>query len=253
MGIFTHHIEAKQTIVNPSTGELRALASPDEITTEFGSASFVSDARNRSASVTYIVEDGVEIGVQQKGITLARATEILSKVRTYLKDQEVIQVDRMLGSTPGRRLHGRLFITRPYARIAYMWHQSLFAASASDAPDLATIFVPEWPERVIFVHPRHRLTCILGTDYFGESKKSFLRMAMYAIKEEGGIGLHAGSKVLRVRQPDGALKDIGFILFGLSGTGKTVALSFSVPGEVFDALSAMRPGRERQRERQPAH
>ena len=41
--------------------------------------------------------------------------------------------------------------------------------------------------------------------------------------------------------------------FELSGTGKTVALSFSVPGEVFDALSAMRPGRERQRERQPAH
>ena len=221
MGIFAHHLEARQLIVNPSTEELRALASPDEITTEFGSASFVSEARNRSASVTYIVEDGVEIGVQQQGITLARATEILGKVRAYLKDQEVIQVDRMLGSTPGRRLQCRLFITRPYARIAYMWHQSLFPASASDTPDLATIFVPEWPERIIFVHPGQRVTCILGTDYFGESKKSFLRMAMYAIKEQRGIGLHAGSKVLRVRQHDGTLKDVGFILFGLSGTGKT--------------------------------
>ncbi|HEY6049923.1 MAG TPA: phosphoenolpyruvate carboxykinase, partial [Thermoanaerobaculia bacterium] len=45
--------------------------------------------------------------------------------------------------------------------------------------------------------------------------------AMYWIKRRGGLGLHAGSKILRVTGPDGKLRDVGFLLFGLSGTGKT--------------------------------
>lgn len=39
----------------------------------------------------------------------------------------------------------------------------------------------------------------------------------------------------------------------LGGTGNTVALSFSVPAEVFDALAAMRPKREPRPEPPPAH
>jgi phosphoenolpyruvate carboxykinase (ATP) len=221
MNMFGHQVEAKKIVVNPSKEELRRLAERDERRTAFGSASYVSKVRNRSAGKTYVVEDGVTVGVKQQGISLEKASALLAQVRAYLRDQEIIQVDRMLGDTPDRRLHGRLYITAPYARIAYMWHQTLFPASADEPPDMASIFVPEWPERIIFVHPGRRLTCILGTDYFGESKKSFLRMAMYRAKELGGIGLHAGSKVLRVRQPDASLKDVGFILFGLSGTGKT--------------------------------
>src|SRR5258706_13757440 len=48
-----------------------------------------------------------------------------------------------------------------------------------------------------------------------------LRQAMYWIKRKGGLGLHAGSKILRVKGPGGGLRDVGFLLFGLSGTGKT--------------------------------
>ncbi len=39
----------------------------------------------------------------------------------------------------------------------------------------------------------------------------------------------------------------------LGGTGKTVALSFSVPAEVFEALAAMRQKRQQPPERKPAH
>ncbi|GAI50389.1 unnamed protein product, partial [marine sediment metagenome] len=39
-------------------------------------------------------------------------------------------------------------------------------------------------------------------------------------KKEGNLGLHAASKILRVFK-DGKLTDKSFILFGLSGTGKT--------------------------------
>lgn len=86
---------------------------------------------------------------------------------------------------------------------------------------MGVLYVPEWPERVIFSHPESGVTYILGTDYFGECKKSFLRKAMYIQKKRGGIGLHAGSKVIRVRGESGKTREVGFILFGLSGTEKT--------------------------------
>ena len=73
----------------------------------------------------------------------------------------------------------------------------------------------------MIAYPETGLTLILGSDYFGEAKKSFLRMAMYKVKEEGGLGFHAGSKLLRVYDKNHELKDVGFIMFGLSGTGKT--------------------------------
>lgn len=221
MDVFQSTVEARRIIDNPSTEALRQLARPDERMTEFGSASYTSKVRNRSAKNTYIVEAGVVVGVKQQGMSLGHATDLVRQVREYLRGRELIQVDRFIGLTPEHRLHGRLYITKEYARIAYMWHQSLFPHNGIGVPDLTTIYVPEWPERIIFVHPERRLTCILGTDYFGEAKKSFLRMTMYAAKQEGGIGLHAGSKVLRARDQRGELRDVGFILFGLSGTGKT--------------------------------
>jgi len=63
---------------------------------------------------------------------------------------------------------------------------------------------------------------ILGSDYYGESKMAGLRMAMHIMREErGGIGLHAGSKIYRVKNAQGQLTERGALIFGLSGTGKT--------------------------------
>jgi phosphoenolpyruvate carboxykinase (ATP) len=86
---------------------------------------------------------------------------------------------------------------------------------------LRIIAVPEWPERRVYVDPVERVTYILGTDYYGESKMSLLRLAMHLQREERtGLGLHAGSKVYRVLV-DGKLVEKGALIFGLSGTGKT--------------------------------
>ena len=115
----------------------------------------------------------------------------------------------------------RLYISKEYARIAYMWNNTLQPSSNPENPDLLSIYIPEWPERIMIAYPETGLTLILGSDYFGEAKKSFLRMAMYKVKEEGGLGFHAGSKLLRVYDKNHELKDVGFIMFGLSGTGKT--------------------------------
>ena len=60
----------------------------------------------------------------------------------------------------------------------------------------------------------------MGSDYKGENKKAMLRQVMYWAKQQGNLGLHAASKIMRVYR-DGRLRDFGFLLFGLSGTGKT--------------------------------
>lgn len=214
-------VQASRMFVNPSLNQLREMARPEEKTTCFGSASFVSRVRNRSAKNTYVVDNGC-LGVDQQAISLDKANDIARKVHEYLKARELICLDRQLGLNPAFKLNCRLYITKEYARIPLKWYNMLFEPDLKGAePDLTSIYIPEWPERVIFVNPEAGVTYILGTDYFGEAKKSFLRMALYDWKRRGGVGFHAGSKILRVRTVKGTLEDVGFIMFGLSGTGKT--------------------------------
>ncbi|GAI37612.1 unnamed protein product, partial [marine sediment metagenome] len=70
------------------------------------------------------------------------------------------------------------------------------------------------------VFPESGLTLCLGSDYKGEIKKAMLRQVMYWAKQQGNLGLHAASKIMRVYRSR-KLKDFGFLLFGLSATGKT--------------------------------
>ncbi|MRZ80131.1 phosphoenolpyruvate carboxykinase [Paeniclostridium sordellii] len=207
-------------IVNPTRGELRSLANNMEKTTEFNSASYISEVKNRSAKNTYIVDE-IETGVDQQKISKAKADEIAAKVFEYIKNKDVIRVDRKMGMNEKFSFNCRLYISKEYARIAHMWNNTLFNPTDSENPDLVSIYIPEWPERIMIAYPESGVTFILGSDYFGESKKSFLRMAMYKVKKAGGLGFHAGSKVLRVYDNNDELKDVGFIMFGLSGTGKT--------------------------------
>ena len=209
-----------KVIVNPTRRELRDLSNHMETTTEFKSASYVSEVRNRSAKNTYIVDE-IETGVDQMEITKAKADEIAAKVFEYINDKEMIRVDRKMGMNDKFSFNCRLYISKNYARIAHMWNNTLFNPTDTENPDLVSIYVPEWPERIMFAYPESGVTFILGSDYLGESKKSFLRMAMYKVKQAGGLGFHAGSKVLRVYDKNNNLKDVGFIMFGLSGTGKT--------------------------------
>lgn len=215
-------VVASKIITNPDHGQLKAMAREGNKTTVYGSVGFISGVRNRSAKNTYIVDDGVQLGIDQQGISTAEAQKIANDVHRYLKKKELIRLDRRMGMHPDFSLHCRLYITARYARIPLKWNLMLFPPVDPDAePDLVSIYVPEWPQRVIFCHPLAGVTYILGTDYFGEAKKSFLRMAMFRAKQAGGLGLHAGSKVLRVKTGGGEIKDVGFLLFGLSGTGKT--------------------------------
>ena len=215
-------IRAKRILKDLSREELRELARPGEKTSEYGSPVYSTRVKNRSAKNTYVVANpGVPIGVMQQPIDRDRAEEAIRQVQETLAGMELIQVDRRMGMSPEVPIHCRLFVPKEYARIAYMWNSMLFPSDSKNEPDFISVYVPDWKERLIFLDVDQGYTYILGTDYPGEAKKSMLRQAMYWIKRRGGLGLHAGSKVLRVVGANGELSDVGFLLFGLSGTGKT--------------------------------
>jgi len=205
----------RNAVNNPSPVELRELARPDEVTTEFGSPSYQSRIRSRSAKFTKNSIDTPFTDVDRQTI---------QRVLDRIKGREahgVLVLDRQMGRDPELRRHCRLIISARYARIALGWSEMLEPASPDEEPDLLTIFLPDWEEVRILVDPLHKTTYVLGTDYIGESKKSFLRMWMYEVKRASGLGLHAGSKRVRVRAENGQLREVTQLFFGLSATGKS--------------------------------
>ncbi|MBI4369375.1 MAG: phosphoenolpyruvate carboxykinase [Elusimicrobia bacterium] len=223
---------------NPGDKELRRLAQADEMKTSYGAPAYITKkAASRSAKDTRLVADGL-LGRGQQPADAGQIKALEQALPKILSSLELIQVDRVIGRNSKKEWHCRLLIPKFYARIALLWSGTLFEASGDQKdpaakPDFLTIDLPDWPEghanlnglagigpRGVFVRADEGRTYILGTDYVGEVKMSFLRQAMYQMKKLGGLGLHAGSKVIRVNSGDGH-KDIGVLLFGLSGTGKT--------------------------------
>jgi len=208
--IFAEEFQPKRIIDNPPEEKLREWAlEQGGVITEFGNLSVVTSVRNRIAKFTEVVMG--ELGQED--------VQLVHRVLEYLRGKEVIQLDRVMCHTPGFKRNCRVYFTAEYARIPLMWGNTLFPPEGGK-PDFVTITVAEWPEKKTLVFPESGLTLILGSDYKGENKKAMLRQIMYWAKKEGNLGLHAASKILRVHK-DGKLSDFGFLLFGLSGTGKT--------------------------------
>ncbi|UPV99754.1 phosphoenolpyruvate carboxykinase (ATP) [Halorussus gelatinilyticus] len=221
-------VEAGNVTYDPSMDRLREFSAHLETTTEFGSPSYVSDERSRNADRTENAVDD-EFGPADYA-HVEDAVEAAS-------EREMVCVDRRLGRHPGHSYVCRLFVSKEYARIALAWSK-LFepveageesgadgaAADGADAapdPDFVTVQVPEWDETAIRVLPEEGVTAVLGSDYTGEAKKSFLRLFMYYAKQQGGLGLHAGSKRVRLRDESGDLRTVGQAFLGLSAAGKS--------------------------------
>jgi len=209
-GIFAEEFKPKSIIDNPSEEKLREWSlEQGGIVTEFGNLSVITTVRNRIAKFTEVV----------MGELSQEDTQLIHNALEYLRGKEMIKLDRVMCQAPGFKKNCRVYVTADYPRIPLMWGNTLFPPEGGE-PDFITITVAEWPEKRVLVFPDSGLTLILGSDYKGENKKAMLRQVMYWAKKGGNLGLHAASKILRVFK-DGELKDIGFLLFGLSGTGKT--------------------------------
>ena len=156
--------------------------------------------KNRSAKNTYVVADGVEVGVMQQADRSASARRRRSAGPGG---------PRRDGPDPGGPPHGatrprstlrcRLFVPEGLRPHRLHVAQHALPSDSSYEPD----FVSGLRARLagaadllrrqpgLHVHPRDRTTR-------ARPKKSMLRQAMYWIKRRGGLGLHAGSKILRV-------------------------------------------------------
>lgn len=113
-----------------------------------------------------------------------------------------------------------------YHHIGYMWGKMLREVDPiPDVPNLYILIVPDintGPFGRFYAFPEIGVTVGVGSDYMGECKKGFLRMAMYLAKLNGILGIHAASKIIKAQDvQDGRIKTYGVIIFGLSGTGKT--------------------------------
>ncbi len=217
----------------PSVEEMKEEAAKHGVITEDGSLAFYTSVRNRSAKLTYIYADdpklmnSIEWTPERKKL-LQQLPQTIRLVLDYLKKAPLIQHHRNMGQNPDFNPHMHLLFSvgrRDTIRVPYMWTQSLPDYNPEvPGPDLYMVYIPEWQEkdRQIIVFPEINLTFVLGTDYYGEIKKGFLRMAMYRAKvDKGYLGLHAGAKLVRVKAKDGKFKTYSILLFGLSGTGKT--------------------------------
>ena len=200
---------AANVVYNPSFDQLRELAVDNETTTEFGSPAYVSGQRSRSADRTKNLLDDEFSTADWEAVENALAAA---------DERELVCLDRQVGRHPETSFTCRLYVPAAYAQIALGWAKLLEPGQGE--PDFITLQLPDWDDRRIRVLPETGLTFVLGSDYTGEAKKSFLRLFMHRIKAQGGLGLHAGTKRVTV-ESDGQRETVGQAFLGLSATGKS--------------------------------
>jgi phosphoenolpyruvate carboxykinase (ATP) len=194
---------------------MREFSHDMETTTEFGSASYVSEFKSRSADWT---KNNVDHEFSEEDRKQMR------KAQKYIREHEMICVDRKVGRHEGYSFCCRYFVPKKYARIALAWAKLMDPAEGAE-PDFYTVQIPEWKGTRIRAFPEKGYTYVLGSDYTGEAKMSFLRVFLYKAKQHGGLGMHAGSKIVEIEGSDGELRDVGQVFLGLSATGKSTLTS----------------------------
>jgi phosphoenolpyruvate carboxykinase (ATP) len=238
-------MRAREIHDNPSPEELRAFTEemPSCKLTAFGNVNVQTRVTSRSTSSTFIVADDPGI-TDQKTLTRAEYDRIAALQDDYIAGREMLVVDGYIGNAPGFETPARLSIERANANIAAM-QQKLYYPREGGEPEVHVIYtpnlsMPRYPEdRCIAVDLEHGVTRVIGSDYFGESKKGGLRMWNRIVYDRGGLALHAGGKGVPV---DGREKV--FLIIGLSGTGKTTT-TFTTQNDslpVQDDFIALMPG-----------
>jgi len=203
---------ADTIVYDPSLPSLREFARDGETTTEYGSPAYTSEHRSRNADRTKNAIDHEFDGVDYDHVETAVEA---------VTDREMVCLDRRLGRHPENSYVCRYYVPTEFSRIALAW-ANLFEPAPEDAePDFTTVQVPDADEVAIRILPEDGFTAVLGTDYTGEAKKSFLRLFMFDAKRQGGLGLHAGTKRVTLEAEESELETVGQVFLGLSGTGKS--------------------------------
>lgn len=174
--------------------------------------------------------------------------EVLPYITAYMNEHfdsgdEIVQTDRRITDVAGRSFHARqLLFGTHYLQLPYMWRALTFelpVAERSQQPDILEVTLPDWLERLalpealkervveagltqlIFKAPTKGLSLHLGFDYVGEHKMGPLSIAMFQLKQRGGLALQSALSAARIRAAAGDMQNTGLVTVGPSLHGKS--------------------------------
>ena len=217
-------------IKDTSLGDLRDPATQTGTQTKYGSWGWRSMVSSRIAEKTvYLGSEKVReyhLSDGKKQI-ISKAPGELDKVLHLMETLPFVKLRRQMGENgefnPKCNLYMSVADPKNY-RLAYMWGNTMGPITKAPGPEFTLIHIPEEHQirQQALALPDHNITIVLGSDYMGEDKKGFLRNGMYSADTLGMLGLHAGTKVVVIRDSKtNKLKKYGVFLFGLSATGKS--------------------------------
>ena len=226
-----------KNIEHPSMRKLKALSIKTGTKTIFGSWGWRSAVSSRIGPKTvYLGSPAVRLPklTDLMRTLVENAPEELHKIIQVMRDLPFVHVRRQMGNNPDFNPICNLYMSvsdiKNY-RTAYMWANTLGEVTRRPGPEFHMIHIPEEHpirQQVLSI-PEHNINLALGSDYVGEDKKGFLRQAMWSADRRGMLGLHAGTKVVYIKDPiTGKLKTFGVLMFGLSATGKVHMVMSSI-------------------------
>jgi len=231
-------------IMNPTFDKLRQMARdiPTVKESAYGNLDRFTMRKARMAKYTYVLAPYEEKD-QYSGNVMSRedAQKYIDMQFKYIKEiGKVIVIDGYIGADD-RAVATRWIYTPEGANIAAMQKVLAVPRDVVESQDqLKQPFVPQFtlimtpgllidelPGKMgIFVDLDQFITYVIGSDYFGESKKGALRMLNDYVYRKGGLVFHAGAKAVNIGD------DVYTIaILGLSGTGKTTT-TFSKQGDL---------------------
>ncbi len=198
--------------------------------TQYGSRVWTSKISNRLAPKTVYL-GGARVRLprpsEEQTSLIKKAPEYLDKVLHLVKTLPFVHIQRQMGHNDRFNPVCNLYVSTAdpkNVRLAYMWASTMFDYGGRKGPEITMIHIPEehLMRAQVLALPEYNLNICMGSDYLGEDKKGFLRQAMWCADEAGMLGLHSGSKIVTVRDPEkGDLKRYGVFLFGMTATGKS--------------------------------
>ncbi len=232
-------------ITDPSQKELRDLAlkhAPSLMETAYGNINKITRLKARKAKLTYcLAPESDKDNFSGPIIDPAKAGELIERQKAFIEKQgTLIAINAYYGYGKGAVPIQWLYSLEA-ANLAGMQQVLAFPRSAIETKEqLSQPFKPRF--RLVFtaglpledmpgnlamlVDLDNWTTHVIGSDYFGETKKGALRMLNHYAYGLGGLVLHAGAKKVTI---EGKSMTMG--IMGLSGTGKTTT-TFSKQGEL---------------------
>ena len=219
-------LKARSISFRPSGDEVHELAEsmPSARPTRYGSVNVQTRVQDRARNSTFVVTDRPH---RHPGQTIGRAEgALVAAVQdAYVQDQDMVVVDGFIGHAGRLRTAVRLIVERANANIAGMQRHLYFdplAAGAPFTPELTVVCTPNLGVpgyaggRVVVVWPEEGVTRVIGSDYFGETKKAVMRMWSGRVHDAGGLVMHAACKVVPTTRGPRTM-----LVVGQSGTGKS--------------------------------